>query len=95
MITAAEAREMSGPGVVEYVASLDEKIRKAAAEKRQFVIIRDEPFARWLYPNKPTEGVAYEVISRLEQAGFAVSLHYKELQLVDLGLRIDWGSDEG
>lgn len=96
MITAAEARALSGPGVDEYISMLDLKIRDAAERKEQkFIILRADPFARWMYPKRPTEGVAAEVITRLEKAGFKVTLHYEEKQFVDLGLRIDWGSDEG
>jgi hypothetical protein len=49
ILTAAQAREISGPSAEDYLATIEQHIRKAAEAKQREVLIRDEPFAHWLY----------------------------------------------
>lgn len=89
MITASEARELAGPSAEEHLAIIEQHITKAAKNKNGFVIIRDNPYASWLYgSNKPD--VANVVLKELDRNGFKTSLHYQELQFVDMGLKIEW-----
>jgi predicted ABC-type ATPase len=90
IITAHEARELAVPTPEEYLRILDDKIREAAARKERCVIIRDNPFASWLYDEKTLSKDAKSVLSELKAAGYTVSLHYLELQFVDMGLEIAW-----
>lgn len=89
MISATQARELSGPGAEDYLKIIEDKIRSAAENKGRELIIRDEPYASWLYGNdRPV--VAKAVIRELDKAGFSVSLYYVEMQFVDMGLWIKW-----
>lgn len=89
MITATEARALAGPAPEEYLAFIESQIREAAKGKQREVIIRSEPYASWLYGRNLTDA-AYKVIEELKHKGFEVSLHYQELQFVDMGLKIEW-----
>ena len=90
MLTAAEARELSGPTADEYLKEIEVFIRKAATEKQRSVIIRKNPYASWLYDEKDTPAEARIAIKKLQEAGYIVSLYYVELQFVDMGLEIAW-----
>lgn len=88
MLTAQEAREIAGPDAKDYLEIIDGRIRAAAEMKEREVIIRDQPYANWLYgtPSK----VAKEVIKKLKEYGYDVDLYYQESQFVDMGLWIKW-----
>lgn len=90
MITAEEARNLSGPSAEDYLAEIDPFIRKAASEKQRSVIIRKKPYAGWLYDEKDMAPEARRALGLLRAAGYTVSLYYAELQLVDMGLEIEW-----
>jgi len=77
MITASEARELAGPGPEEYLAFIEGKIRAAAKAKQSQVVIREEPYARWLY-SRDRPAPVKSVVETLEKSGFKVSLYYYE-----------------
>lgn len=91
MITAAEAKALSGPSADDHLKVIEKYIRRAAAEKKSEVLIKEEPYAYWLYGGQvPTEDVPKEVVRKLREAGFTVNLYYRETQFVDIGLYISW-----
>ena len=90
MINAAEARELAGPTAEEYLKEIEVLIRDAATKKQRSVIIRKKPYAGWLYDEKDTPQEAKIALQQLRGAGYSVSLHYVELQFVDMGLEISW-----
>lgn len=90
MLTAAEAREISGPDAKDYLLFIEEKIRAAAKDKKREVIIREEPYAGWLNGSSPISGEPEKAIDSLRAAGYTVKLYYREFQFVDMGLHIKW-----
>lgn len=90
MITAKQAREISGPSSKDYLLFIEGKIKSAAESKGKSVTIRDEPYARWLYSEKENTQAAKEAIKCLRENGFQLKLYYKEMQFVDMGLEISW-----
>ena len=90
MITAEEAVALAGPGAAEYLAEIESKIRFAANAGKRELIIREHPYAYWLYPRLEQGSIGAEVFNELNKNGFKVSLHYAEMQLVDIGLKITW-----
>lgn len=90
MITAEEAVALAGPGAAEYLAEIESKIRFAAKAGKRELIIRDQPYANWFYPKLEPGCVGAEVVNQLNKNGFKVSLHYAEMQFVDIGLKITW-----
>jgi hypothetical protein len=89
MITASEARELAGPSTEEHLAIIEQHITKAAKNKKRLVIIRDNPYAAWLYGSDMPD-IAKAVLKELDSNGFKISLHYQENQFVDMGLKIEW-----
>lgn len=94
MITAKEAREITGPSVDEQVKKaledLSSMIRTSAKKKQSSITIRKEPYATWAY-NKSNPGeVGERVFDELKGAGFEVDTFYRELQFADYGLIIKW-----
>ena len=90
MITAEEARQLSGPSAEDYLNELDPLIRKAAINKEREIIIRKNPYAEWLYDEKDLSPEARRAVGLLRDAGYKLSLYYVELQFVDMGLQIEW-----
>lgn len=94
MITADEARKLSGidpAAVTAHLKAIESRINAACAKHEREVIIRDNPYARWMYDSFKMPEVAKEVIQKLKDNGFEVSCYYKELSItVDVGLRIKW-----
>ena len=90
MLTAAEARELAGPTAEEYLKEIEVFIRDAATKKQRSVTIRKNPYAGWLYNEKDMPLEAKIAVKKLRDAGYSVSLHYMELQFVDMGLEISW-----
>ncbi|EOH0514103.1 MAG: hypothetical protein EP325_04680 [Vibrionaceae bacterium] len=91
MITAKEAKEISGPDSSDYLAEIEQIIRDAAKNKSKKVTIRKSPYASWLYNEKSLSQAEKEAISQLRKSGFDLSLYYCESQFVDMGLVISWG----
>lgn len=90
MITAEQARLLAGPTAEEYLEIIGDRIEMAAMNKEREVIIRDTPYAEWLYSEKDMPPAAREVVAKLRKNGFEVKLYYNELQFVDMGLWIRW-----
>ena len=90
MITAQEARELSGPTAEDYLVEIDKCIQNAANKQERSVIMRSEPYARWLYNESKLSAEPKLAIKKLRDAGFTVSLYYAEYQFVDMGLQIQW-----
>lgn len=89
MITAKEAAELSGPSAEDYLKLIEEYITKAAANKARQTMIREEPYARWLY-SKPS-GEASKALTTLKELGYTVEHYYKEHSIaVDMALVIKW-----
>ncbi|EKO3434970.1 hypothetical protein LZT09_13950 [Vibrio fluvialis] len=91
MITAKEAKEISGPDSSDYLAEIEQIIRDAAKNKSKKVTIRKSPYASWLYNEKSLSQAEKEAIASLRKSGFDLSLYYCESQFVDMGLVISWG----
>ena len=54
------------------------------------MLIRDEPFAHWLYGSNELAAEPRKAIDALKAAGYAVDLFYQENQFVDMALRVKW-----
>jgi len=87
MITAKEAKELSGPSIEEMAEFFDKFIRQAAEAKERRVtvyhgILENEAYGqtkRW------KEFVAY-----MAKLGFVAELYYDEGQFVDMRITIKW-----
>lgn len=91
MITAAQARELSGPGAEEYLAELDKLIRNAATAKLREVYVRTDPYAGWLYDERKLDAEPKKALKALRDAGFNVSFYYSDgSQFTDMALVIKW-----
>lgn len=91
MITAKEAKELSGPSTQDYLYFIEEKIKAAASDKKKQIIIRDTPYASWLYSEKDMSPAAKSAIETIKNNGFSVSLYYCEHSMaVDMGLVVSW-----
>ena len=90
MITAQEARELSGPSAQEYLEFIEQRIRKAAENKALETVIRERPYCDWLYSEKDLPSEPRKALEALRENGFSVTLYYYEGQFVDIGLRISW-----
>ncbi|EKO3565466.1 TPA: hypothetical protein ACMDOB_001829 [Vibrio metschnikovii] len=91
MITAKEAYALSGPDTSDYLSFLEDKILSAANNKAKQITIRELPYAQWLYDENSLSQAEKDALRVLRENGFKVSLYYKELQFVDMGLVIAWG----
>ena len=91
MITAEEARKISGPGVKDHLDIIERRIRAAAEKKAQSVTIRDQPYCDWAYNHPEIGDTGKAVVRELEEAGFKVDMFYEEKQFADMGMRISWG----
>lgn len=91
MITAKEAKELSGPSAEYYLDFIEVKIREAAVNKGKKVTIRENPYAKWLYSEKDMSPAEKSAINTLKDNGFSVSLYYCEHSMaVDMGLVVSW-----
>lgn len=93
MITAQEAYDLARPNFDEYVDFINQKITEAAKNGRTVVIIRDMPYADWLYGSDKKPKEVEDVLALLKANGFQYKLYYNECQFVDTGLQIMW--DQG
>jgi hypothetical protein len=89
MITAEEAKKLSGLSIEDHLDFIEQKIRYAAENKQHEVFIREEPYCLWLYPSRIGK-LESDVIEVLRQNGFTVKLYYMESQFVDVALWIKW-----
>lgn len=90
MITAAEARKISGPRADDFIKEIEAAILKAAEGGETEVIIRSEPYAYWLYDEKKLGEQERLAVEQIRKAGYQVTLLYQENQFVDIGLWIRW-----
>ena len=90
MITAKEAAELSETMTAsEHLSYIESEIKAAAKNKSRKIMLRDEPYARWLY-SKPT-GEAAEVVGTLQKHGYRVQHYYQGHSIaVDMALVISW-----
>ncbi len=90
MITAEQARDISGLTAEQYAKRLSTFIESAANDGDQYVIVRQEPYAGWMYNERVDSKTAKATLEILRKNGFEVSLFYQENQFVDIGLKISW-----
>lgn len=92
MITAAQARTLSGPTlneqVKEHLEVISKVVETAAANKQRSVTIRHEPYGSWLYGTVVEP--ALSTVAELRKLGYTIDFFYEERQFVDMGLRISW-----
>ena len=92
MITAHEAKELSGPSVKQHLEVLNKYIEDAAKLGNSFVIVRKEPYATWMYSDKEFKGVAKDTVVHMQCLGYKISQYYNDgSQFADYGLKISWG----
>lgn len=87
MITADEARALSGPSVEEYVEAACESIRNAATEKKNMISLMGDFWCRGGYDNTESYKQATKM---LEDLGFKVEFFYEELQFVNMYTIVKW-----
>ena len=86
-ITAAEARELSGPTPQERVDAVYPLIREAA-EKGQRSIRIGVDF--WAHEGYSGTAAYRDAVRLLEADGYRVEFYYEERQFVDMGTEISW-----
>lgn len=92
MITAEEAYRKSVGEVIAHLNFIEKKINDAIYLGKTKIIIRDEPYARWLY-NDEYKGDfnVNKVIRKLKELGYEIDIHYEVKSIaVDIGLIIKW-----
>lgn len=87
MITAQQARELSGPTSEEYALFFEEAIKDAAAKGERQICkyhgqLENEAYSR---TKKWGDFVAY-----MKSLGYDASLYYYEGQFVDMRINISW-----
>jgi len=90
MITAKQAKDLSGPKAIDYLNFIGIKIKESASKGNHEVIIRQQPYCDWLYKENDLSGEPKIAIKELRTNGFEVKLFYQENQFVDIGLWIKW-----
>lgn len=88
MITASEARKLSGKTIPEYALDFEDDIKKAASRKERMILkyhgeLENEAYSRTKVWTKFVEYMKDEL-------GFQVELHYEERQFVDMRIKISW-----
>ena len=87
-ITAAEAREISGPCIEDYVEEAYIEIRKAAEDKRREARLHSTFWTREGYARSKSW---IEAVDILTKDGFKVEFFYRELSMaVDMYTRVMW-----
>lgn len=87
MISATEARQISGPTPEEHCQFFDEHIRKAAAEKKREVTVYHGQLENEAYGHTDVWKLFVEA---MRKHGFEASLYYYEGQFVDMRITIKW-----
>ena len=93
MITAEQARELNPKGrIEEYKTFLEKRIKEAALQGNDYVLIREAPYSSWLYnEQKLDDRAVVEVLKELRQNGFSVNyFQYDGSQFSDYGIQISW-----
>lgn len=87
-ITAAEAKELAGPTIVERLDAVYDLIRTAATNRERRVALHDDFWVNGGYSKTPQWK---EAVSILENDGFRVSFYYKEMSIaVDMYTLVEW-----
>ncbi|MGX6566823.1 hypothetical protein [Cupriavidus necator] len=92
-LTAAEAREISGPTVAERVDAALDLIRAAAEKKQRQVPLHGDFWVNGGYGSDRTTLLAKqydEAVRQLKELGFKVSFFYEERQFVDMYTVVEW-----
>lgn len=87
MITAKEARELSGPTIEELAEFFDKPIREAASKKERKITIYHGQLENEAYSR--TKRWA-EFVEYMHNLGFKAELFYEERQFVDMRITISW-----
>jgi len=87
MITAQQARELSGPTSEEYALFFEEKIKEAASKGLRSICQYHGKLENEAYSNTQ---VWKNIIEYMKGLGYATSLHYEERQFVDMRINITW-----
>ena len=87
MITAQQARELSGPTPEEYALFFEEKIKEAASKGLRSICqyhgkLENEAYSR--------TQVWQDFFEYMVSLGYEASLHYEERQFVDMRINITW-----
>ena len=93
MITAEQASELNPKWrIEEYKTFLEKRIKEAALQGNDYVLIREAPYSSWLYnEQKLDDRAAVEVLKELRQNGFSVNyFQYDGSQFSDYGIQISW-----
>lgn len=87
-ITAQEAREISGPGIEDYLAEAYAEIRKAAEAKKREAHLHSQFWTREGYSRTK---MWIEAVDLLTKDGFKVEFYYRELSIaVDMYTVVTW-----
>lgn len=78
--------------IEEYKTFLEKRIKEAALQGNDYVLIREAPYSSWLYnEQKLDDRAAVEVLKELRQNGFSVNyFQYDGSQFSDYGIQISW-----
>lgn len=87
MITAKEARELSGPTIEEIAEFFDRPIREAASKKERKITIYHGQLENEAYGR--TKRWA-EFVEYMHNLGFKAELYYYEGQFVHMRITISW-----
>lgn len=87
MITAKEARELSGPTVEDHLAEAHAAIRKAAENKKREVALHSS-----FWVNEGYKGTKdwHKAKNNLTDLGFTVEFFYEERQFVNAYTKVSW-----
>lgn len=93
MITAEQARELNPfRRIKEYENFIEKKIRDAALAGDDYVIVKEEPYSKWIVMGDVIEKDAKKVVNELRQNGFSVISYFLESTAASYsGLKISWG----
>ena len=97
MITADEAKSLSGKTADEFLKDLEEAIRIAAEKGSRELSLRMKPYADWAYSlndEKVLKPEERKVLKVLRDNGFSVTRYYNEGQFVDIALIISWSEEQ-
>jgi hypothetical protein len=89
MITSHEAKKLNRLEDVNYLILLIERKIIEVAKNKNFALFRNEPFAHYALDEFSNEN-AKKMKSILEDHGYKVSLYYKQDQIIDYGMLVEW-----
>lgn len=93
MITAEEAKVLSGSTAEELLKPVEDAIREQAQKGRRELSLRMKPYADWAYSLNDEKALLpeeREALNILRENGFSVTMCYNEGQFVDIALIISW-----